>query len=681
MVTNLITIVGYLLLFFVQTKDYIVKKLITIYYILIGQCFLSTVFAQIHEPSPKESGTIFIDLFNSINPIPDTKIWKLCSYANNVWSQHFKHVEKYENVKVEDGYLKLTADKKDGHYKNGGIRSIIGFPNNTRLEVKARLKKIIKGGFPAIWQMPVNGGEWPKSGEIDLMEWVQKTPNQIYQTVHSSYINQTNGFTGKTNPNPNVNFDVTKDHIYAAERTDKAVTFYVDGKETWRYENKYLNKEDSLLQFPFNKYDFDIILNYSLGGLLNGSNTWPGMINNSDLPGEMWIDWVRVINLNTDKNEQRKQRNLSSYSIVHDMLRHIQPKYAYKEGLSSKQFKKWQNNVQQAMTDLMNFPNISQESKPKIISTEKRDGYTLEKWEFYPFPNAVSTFLVLKPNHIKKTTPGVLCIPGSGKTKEELAGEKGICENLNEDYTNPKICMALDMVKAGYVAVAVDNAAAGEAADMDCKEQGNNYDYDIVSRFLLEMGWHWLGYTSYLNMQVLKWMKQQSYINEKRIVISGFSLGTEPMMVLGVLDKDIYAFVYNDFLCQAQERAIVMTKPNRNNRRYFPNSIRHLIPGYWNYFNFPDVVASLAPRHIIFTEGGLDRDLLMVKSAYQKAGKMGNMVYYHYPRYANPDKRKNLKRLPEDIDAKTFYHMVNVDPTNHYFKYEQVIPWLKDILK
>ena len=51
----------------------------------------------------------------------------------------------------------------------------------------------------------------------------------------------------------------------------------------------------------------------------------------------------------------------------------------------------------------------------------------------------------------------------------------------------------------------------------------------------------------------------------------------------------IYAFVYNDFLCQTQERAVVMTKPDKENRRPFPNSIRHLIPGYWRYFNFPDV--------------------------------------------------------------------------------------------
>lgn len=185
-----------------------------------------------------------------------------------------------------------------------------------------------------------------------------------------------------------------------------------------------------------------------------------------------------------------------------------------------------------------------------------------------------------------------------------MAGEPGICDKLTEDYNNPKVSMALNMVKEGYVAVAVDNAAAGEASDLECYDKGWNYDYDVVSRFLLELGWSWLGYTSYLDMQVLNWMKDQSYIRKDRIVISGFSLGTEPMMVLGVLDKDIYAFVYNDFLCQTQERAVVMTKPDKENRRPFPNSIRHLIPGYWRYFNFPDVVASLAPRPIILQREG-----------------------------------------------------------------------------
>lgn len=316
-----------------------------------------------------------------------------------------------------------------------------------------------------------------------------------------------------------------------------------------------------------------------------------------------------------------------------------------------------------------------------LCENGKKEGYILEKWEFYPFPKSVSTFLVLKPEHLKGAVPGVLCIPGSGRTKEGLAGEPGICDKLTEDYNNPKVSMALNMVKEGYVAVAVDNAAAGEASDLECYDKGWNYDYDVVSRFLLELGWSWLGYTSYLDMQVLNWMKDQSYIRKDRIVISGFSLGTEPMMVLGVLDKDIYAFVYNDFLCQTQERAVVMTKPDKENRRPFPNSIRHLIPGYWRYFNFPDVVASLAPRPIIFTEGGLDRDFRLVQSAYAASGKPENAEFHHYPKFADKAVRKDVEHLDEGLDSKTYFETVNVDPPSHYFKNELVIPWLRKVLK
>lgn len=255
------------------------------------------VYIKEKEPDPNAPGTLFLELFNGDSDIPNTKYWRLCEYANNAWSQHFKDVEGYENVKVEDGYLKLKATKDGDSYKNGGIRSKIGFSNNTRLEVKVRLTKKVRGGFPAIWQMPINGENWPRSGEIDLMEWIQGTPDQIYQTVHTFYINGPDGSAGVTNPSPDKNFDVTKDHIYAVDRTNDSVIFYVDGEETWRYDNMYLQDEKTKLQFPFNKFDFDVILNFSLGGLLNGNTTWAGTIYDEDLPGEMWVDWVRVTEL------------------------------------------------------------------------------------------------------------------------------------------------------------------------------------------------------------------------------------------------------------------------------------------------------------------------------------------------------------------------------------------------
>ena len=65
----------------------------------------------------KKEKTIFLDEFNSSESIPNPKVWKLAEYLNVAWARHFKNVNEYENVKVENGYLKLKASKDDGLYK------------------------------------------------------------------------------------------------------------------------------------------------------------------------------------------------------------------------------------------------------------------------------------------------------------------------------------------------------------------------------------------------------------------------------------------------------------------------------------------------------------------------------------------------------------------------------------
>ena len=48
---------------------------------------------------------------------------------------------------------------------------------------------------------------------------------------------------------------------------------------------------------------------------------------------------------------------------------------------------------------------------------------------------------------------------------------------------------------------------------------------------------------AYQDWNVLNWMKTQNFVRKYRIIVSGFSLGTEALMVLGALDPSIYAFV------------------------------------------------------------------------------------------------------------------------------------------
>lgn len=390
-----------------------------------------------------------------------------------------------------------------------------------------------------------------------------------------------------------------------------------------------------------------------------------------------------------DINDEAVPRSLrsdgrlqSTYAIAHRMLSRLEPRHAWHEGMSRRQTRRWQRDLSRAMRGLMRFPKEKPKEAPRLVSSSPREGYTLEKWEFYPFPEAVASFLVLLPDTpVSTPLPAVLCIPGSGGTKEGLCGEKGVWPALNENVRNPRVTMALHMVRAGYVAVAVDNAAAGEQSDLERYGRGWDYDYDLSARLLLEMGWSWLGYTSYLDYLVLRWMEQEPRVRRDRIVVSGFSLGTEPMMVLGALDRSIHAFVYNDFLCQTQERTLVMTCPESNGRRPFPNSIRHLIPLWWDNFNFPDVMASLAPRPVIFTEGGLDRDFRTVRGAYRAMGAGDKVETHHYPKFSDPKDRIDDARLPEGLSREEFFRRANVDPPSHYFKKELIMPWLQKVMQ
>lgn len=239
---------------------------------------------------------LFYDDFEEDGPLNST-YWYSFYLEKPVGGQNKPWVQSSEYAYVENGNLKLIADKVNGMYRQGRVETRDKF-NFTfgEVEVRARITRHPDGNFPAIWMMPhkvrypesgINTN--PISGEVDIMEHVKQNQN-IHQTLHSNYT-----FNLKiTDPINTVTVpcNVGEYHLYGLKWTDDEVIFYLDGQETLRYPNLRLSDEATVMQWPFSsEAAFYLILNMSLS---NGDNTWVGPIDDGGLPAIMEVDYVKV---------------------------------------------------------------------------------------------------------------------------------------------------------------------------------------------------------------------------------------------------------------------------------------------------------------------------------------------------------------------------------------------------
>ena len=203
------------------------------------------------------------------------------------------YTNRPENVRVEDGFLKIEARKEeynDNQYTSGRILSK-GKKTFAYGRFEARIKfPGGKGTWPAYWMMGNSGG-WPACGEIDIMEHVGSIPKRASFALHTPAKNGTKG----NNWAKTVFFDYSLAddfHVYAVEWAQEekdgkdVIRFYVDGVQ---YAEQWESVIDDPQTWPFNKPHF-IIFNVAVGGNMGGT------VDDTIFSQEriMYVDWVRV---------------------------------------------------------------------------------------------------------------------------------------------------------------------------------------------------------------------------------------------------------------------------------------------------------------------------------------------------------------------------------------------------
>lgn len=363
-------------------------------------------------------------------------------------------------------------------------------------------------------------------------------------------------------------------------------------------------------------------------------------------------------------------RFVETAGFLHQYLRSLRPKLEFPADLTHERFPAWQKAVRDKLLELMAFPDVPAQPEPRRISCESRQGYQLQRWEAYPEPFSVVPFLLLVPDGASQQSPapGVLCFPGSTGSKEALAGEPGIDGSpASADRKWLDNRMAWHYVRRGLVALAVDSPATNELASP-------LRDRNSLSLSAIWMGRSYEAVSVFQKACLLEWLARQPFVDARRIATSGHSLGAKPADILGVLYPDmVRAVVHNDFVCNWQERAVAMNLD-------MPGA-HQVVPGIFQWFDYTDLEASLAPRPLLFTEGGRANQIAKIRRAYELHGAADAVGLFHYETFEDPSSRPlDGAELPIGITGEQYFQHAYVTPSLHRFRPDRAVPWLAKVL-
>lgn len=222
--------------------------------------------------------------------LPDPAKWGYeVGFVRNHEKQYYTF-QRPENARVENGMLVIECRKEHYQPKNHAPVEYTSASLTTegkaswqygRMEMRAKIPEG-KGVWPAFWTLGTDIKQvgWPACGEIDIMEFVGKEPNQIHGTVHFRLEGQhRSSGHAITTEKPFDGF-----HIYAVEWTPEKIDFYFDDQKYHSFEVAKANQGEAN---PFRRPQY-IILNFALGG------DWGGPVDDAILPQKYLIDYVRV---------------------------------------------------------------------------------------------------------------------------------------------------------------------------------------------------------------------------------------------------------------------------------------------------------------------------------------------------------------------------------------------------
>lgn len=242
---------------------------------------------------------------------------------------------------------------------------------------------------------------------------------------------------------------------------------------------------------------------------------------------------------------------------------------------------------------LGDLPPRPEKPSVRVLSKEKREGFSVERFQF--------------DNGAEAIVPGYLCIP------EGLDGPAPAilyCHYHGGEYDNgkeeifkewpAKTPPAVEFTKRGYVVIAVDAYCFGERrgkGPAGKKETGGAEEL-TMSKLNLWYGRSLWGMMLRDDLMALDYLCSRPEVDKKRIGVTGMSMGSTRSWWLAALDERISAAVC--VACLTRYQDLIATGRLREHGIYY------FVPGVLEHFDTEAVVSLIAPRPLLTQTG--DRD-------------------------------------------------------------------------
>jgi dienelactone hydrolase len=291
----------------------------------------------------------------------------------------------------------------------------------------------------------------------------------------------------------------------------------------------------------------------------------------------------------------------------------IEPKYSYRAGTPA-EHRKWERALRRKFVDLLGgFPAAKEPLAPEVVETVEFPDYIRERVVFNTRPfMSLPAYLLRPKNPRTKKLPAIVCLPGHGPGKDTIVGydDNGAPRS---DIGGYQADFAIQAVRQGYVALAVEQLAFGERNSADPRCRGCNEPTMNALVFGLTM----IGLRVWDARRALDYLQTRPEVDSRRIGVMGISGGGTTTLYAAAVDTRFKAAVVSGYLCNFRDSIMAMD-------HCCDNFLPSVIPAAEMY----DLAALIAPR-ALFSESGSKDSIFPVKAsvfAFEQAKRAWNVL-------------------------------------------------------